>query len=693
MKKLPVAALTLMCAVAAAQSLSVRNAASLTVEPVAPGTIISIFGTQLTTGVATASNVKTPPTTLGGVSVSIGGSAVALFYVSPTQINGVVDPKTPTGTQNVVVTSGSGSQNGTITISNTAPPGLFALNGAGTRDGAILNAVSFLLGAFSVQVANSPTYLALYGTGINSSSPTVTIGGVASQVQFSGPAPCCDGLDQVNVVIPASVAGSGRVPVVLTVNGQVSNTVQVVLLPPASSQEFPGDQANKTRSRELANLAYVPGTSLVLSTDENDDVVRVIDVAGKKVAQVITLPQGAAPSGIAVNAAGTLAVVAETGRGKAAILDLAKFTVVTEIATGGGAEGVAIAGTQAVVVNQDADSVSIIDLASSAVQKTLSVGRGPAGVAADATAHTAYVTNEDDGTISVIDLTGLSVTATWTLGSSVRPESIALVSTAGVAVVTAPGAGPDGQVLLVNLKSGAVASTLSANPDRSGGASDVAVMNSNVYFANQTGGSVSVLPISSSGAAGTVTTVKVDLGPRALAIDVKDNLLVVSNEGTGTLVLIDLATNKVAGTINAVQTGMQGDDDQDDHSDRNGAANLPTITSLSPASAKAGASGVNLTINGSNFTGATSVIFVNPSMLPGNGNGNGNGNNPGKGSPFNNGDSAFTITNFKVVSDTQITATVSIATSAQTGPRLVRVLTPNGESTLMLSTADTFTVQ
>lgn len=698
MKKLPVA-LALTCAVAAAQSLSVRNAASLTVEPIAPGAIISIFGTQLTTGTAVASNVKTPPTTLGGVSVSIGGSAVALFYVSPTQINGVVNSATPAGTENIVVTSGSSSQTGTVTISTTAPPGLFALNGAGTRDGAILNAVNFLLGAFSVQLANSPTYLALFGTGISTSSPTVTIGGVAAQVQFAGPAPCCAGLEQVNVIIPASVAGSGRVPVVLTANGQASNTVQVVLLPPASSQEFPGDQANQTRSRELANLAYVPGTSLVLSTDENDDVVRVIDVAGKKVSQVITLPEGAAPSGIAVNAAGTLAVVAETGRGKVAILDLAKFTVVTEVATAGGSAAVAVAGTQAVVVNQDADSVSIVDLTSNTVQKTLSVGRGPVDVAVDATAHKAYVTNEDDGTISVIDLTGLSVTATWMLGNSVRPESIALVPTAGVAVVSAPGAGPDGQVLLVNLTSGAVASTLSANPDRSGGSSGIAVLNSNVYFANQTGGSVSVLPITSAGAAGTVTTIKVDLGPRALAIDVKDNLLVVSNEGTGTLVLIDLATNKVAARINAVQTGNPGDDDQDDHSDRNGAANVPTIASLSPASAKAGASGLSLTITGSNFTGATSIIFVNASALPGtgggsgHGNGDGNGNNPGKGAPFNNGDSAFTVSNFKVVSDTQITATVAIAASAQTGPRLVRVLTPNGESTLMLSTADTFTVQ
>jgi YVTN family beta-propeller protein len=609
---------------------------------------------------------------------------MALFYVSPTQINGVVDPATPAGAQTVIISSGGSSQTGSVTVSATAPPGLFALTGTGTRDGAILNAISFLLGAFTIQQSNTLTYLALFGTGIDTSTkPTVTIGGVAATVQFAGSAPCCDGLQQVNVAVPASVAGSGRVPVMLTSDGQASNTVQVVLLPPAASQTFSGDQPDQTRSRELANLAYAPSTSLVLSTDENDDVVRVIDVSTKKVSQVITLPQGAAPSGVAVNATGTVAVVSETGRGKAAILDLAKFTVITEVTTGGGSAAVAIAGTQAVVVNQDADSVSIIDLGSNTVQKTLNVGRGPVGVAADSASHKAYVTNEDDGTVSVIDLAGLSVAATWTLGNSVRPEAIALLPSAGVALVTSPAAGPEGQVLLVSLSTGKVTSTLSANPDRSGGSSDIAVFNSNVYFANQTGGSVSVLPISATGTAGTAATIKVGLGPRALAIDAKDKLLVVSNEGTGTLVLVDLNSGKVVGSINAVQTNMPGDDDQDDHSDRNGAANAPAISSVSPASSKAGAS-VNITVAGSNFTGATGLVFINPNALPGNGH--------GKGAPPDNNDATFTVANFKVVSATQITATVTIAPSAQPGPRVLRVLSPNGESTAAISTANTFTV-
>ncbi len=642
MKKLPVATMFfLLAGTSLGQNLRIVNAASLSSVSILPGEIVTILGTQLTTGVAYAANVQTPPTTLGGVTVTIGGSAAALFYASPTQINAVVNPATPTGTDNVVVTSGAAVHTGTVNIDANAPPGLFSLFGTGTRDGAILNAVTFLLGDFSTRTANSPTYLALFATGLSLGvPPTVTIGGMPVTVAFFGAAPCCAGLQQINVMLPDSLAGAGRVPIVVTSGEHASNAVQVVLLPPANATQFSEDQENQTRSRELASLAYVPGTSLVLSADENDDVVRVIDVSARQVTKVIALAKGANPDGIAVNAAGTLAVVAEAGRGKAAIIDLKTFAVITEIATANGPTNVAVGGTQAVVVNEDTDSVSILDLGSNSLQKTLAVGRGPEGVAVDATAKLAYVTNVDDGTICVIDLAGLSVTKTLTLGAAMRPEAIAVIPGAGVGFVAVPSAGPDGQALLVNLSTGAVVSTISANPDRSGGASDVAFFNSKVYFANQAGGSVSVLPVNAAGAAtGPVTTIKVDLGARALAIDTKDNLLVVSNEGTGTLVLVSLTSNSVAGRINAVRANPG--DNQDDHSDHDAASNAPSIGTLSSLTAKAGTS-FTLTITGTNFTGATGLEFIDPASLPGNGKGH------GKGVEDNHADTAFTVTNLQV---------------------------------------------
>jgi uncharacterized protein (TIGR03437 family) len=636
-----------------AQNLRIVNAASLSSFSISPGSILTIFGTQFTAGAAAASNVQTPPTTLGGVSVTIGGAPAALFYVSPAQINAVVNTATPSGTENVVVTSATGTHTGTVTIDANAPPGLFSLFGTGTRDGAILNAVTFLLGDFSTRTANSPTFLALFATGLNLSvTPVVTIGGVPVQVSFFGAAPCCDGLDQVNVMLPDSLAGAGRVPVVLSQNGVASNTVQVVLLPPAGQGEFDDDKDNTTRSREIASVAWVPGTSLVLVADQNDDVIRVIDVKAKQVTHVIALREGANPVGIAVTANGETAVVAESGTGKVAILNLTTFMVTTELATGLGATRVAISGSQAVVVNRDNDTVSIVNLTNNTVQKTINVGRAPEGVAIDTTANRAYVVNENDGTVSIIDLASLTVASTVPLGASLRPESIAL-NGVGFAFLTVPSAGPNGEVVVLNLSTG-TQTTINANPDRSGGSSDVLFFNDKLYLANQTGGSVSVIPFA-NGTAGTAKTIKVDLGARGLAIDAKDNLLVVSNEGFGTLVLVDLATDTVAGRVDAVRASPS---DNDDHGDRDGAANLPAVQSIVPASSKANAT-VTLTITGTNLGSATAVVFT---LSRGNGDQSDNGNDNNKT------DDAFTVSNIAVnAGGTQLTATVKIAAGAQTG--------------------------
>jgi uncharacterized protein (TIGR03437 family) len=54
---------------------------------VAPGTIVTITGTNLSAGTASASPSSTLPTTLGGTQVYFNGVAAPLLMVSPTQIN------------------------------------------------------------------------------------------------------------------------------------------------------------------------------------------------------------------------------------------------------------------------------------------------------------------------------------------------------------------------------------------------------------------------------------------------------------------------------------------------------------------------------------------------------------------------------------------------------------------------------
>jgi uncharacterized protein (TIGR03437 family) len=55
----------------------------------------------------------------------------------------------------------------------------------------------------------------------------MTIGGTSVQVEFAGPQPTYPGLDQVNVVLPLTLRGAGESNVVLTVDGQISNTVTI----------------------------------------------------------------------------------------------------------------------------------------------------------------------------------------------------------------------------------------------------------------------------------------------------------------------------------------------------------------------------------------------------------------------------------------------------------------------------------
>jgi len=266
-----------------------------------------------------------------------------------------------------------------------------------------------------------------------------------------------------------------------------------------------------------------------------------------------------------------------------------------------------------------------------------------------------------------------------------------------VGVVTEPDSHETGRVMLVNLDTGSILADVDVNPDGSGGASEMAFFNNTVYFTNQSGGSVTAAKVTPpSGAqtswALTPRTIKVGIGARALAIDQLDKFLLVTNQGSGEVVLIDLNTNQIAGRINAVRSEDEDDDKHDDHGDRDRAANVPVINSLTPNKGTARTS-FPMTIAGKNFTGATEVVFLDPDSLPGEGKGRGNGNSGNHGKvPFGRNDPAFTVTNLHATA-VQVTLNVAIAAGASKGDRVARVLTPNGESSFVLSPANKFTVQ
>jgi uncharacterized protein (TIGR03437 family) len=682
--------LTLLAPSAAAGITKVVNAASFTSNNTfSPGTIITIKGGNLANTTASAPDPIKPPTTLGGVTLQIGGVPCALFYVSPAQINARIDPSAAFGARTLSLSSPAGTFTTQIEIVQAGSPGIFSLAGTGTREGAILNAVTFDGGPFSVTTLGQPTYLAIYATGLDfSSKPIVTVDGVSLPVLFAGPAPGFVGLQQVNVQLLAQLAGAGRVSLMIaTAGGKTTNVVEIVIPPSPGQGPFAPDRENQSRDRELAAIAWVPGTSLALLTDENDDVVRVIDVKSRKVTRTITLPEGAEPVAVAVDSAGKMAVVAQRGRNKVALLDLTAFTVSGEVSlnfgarTASGPAAIAILSNAALVLNSDTDNVSIVNLTTRTVMGLVDVGRAPRGIGGDIAGNQAlaYVTDQNDGTVSVIDVVQMKLVNTLKLGADVRPQSILALPGLRVGVVTEPDRHETGRVMLVNLDTGSILADVDVNPEGSGGAGAMAFFDNTVYFANQSGGSVTAAKVTQKPWALTPRTIKTGIGARALAIDQLDNLLLVTSQGSGEVVLIDLKTSQIAGRINGVRGEMEEDDDKhDDHGDRSRAANAPAIGSLTPNKGKAGTSFL-MTIAGTNFTGAAEVVFLDPGSLHGK-------------RPSGRKDPAFTVTNL-LATATQVTVNVAIAAGAGKGDRVVRVLTPNGESSFVPSPANKFTVE
>jgi len=86
-------------------------------------------------------------------------------------------------------------------------------------------------------------FLIMYGTGIrfrsSLASVIATIGGVYAEVSFAGAQPDFVGVDQVNVLLPHSLAGRGEVDVLLTVDALMANRVLINIKTGGDSQHVP----------------------------------------------------------------------------------------------------------------------------------------------------------------------------------------------------------------------------------------------------------------------------------------------------------------------------------------------------------------------------------------------------------------------------------------------------------------------
>lgn len=259
---------------------TVISSASLVAGTVATGSIVSIFGSDsasVPSSASAAANSGTSfqpvlPSCLDGVSVTIQDSTgayssrIPLFYAGPFQINAQVPAGLASGPATFLVSTSSdpacavpstvaAQKSSPVTLAATAPY-LFTANGTGkgvaaaqlVSDLALAPAIQTQVNNVfacpvqaqlactapnfipaGLQVSSGTTALVLYGTGIRNraslSAVSVTIAGTPFAPFYAGPVPGEIGEDQVNVSLPASLAGAGTVFVTVSIGSATSNAV------------------------------------------------------------------------------------------------------------------------------------------------------------------------------------------------------------------------------------------------------------------------------------------------------------------------------------------------------------------------------------------------------------------------------------------------------------------------------------
>jgi uncharacterized protein (TIGR03437 family) len=245
---------------------AVVNAASYGFAAVAPGELVTIFGTNI--GPSTPASLTitngSVDTTLSGVTVTVDGKPAPLIYVSQNQISMQIPYEVTVGTAKaVVVTNGMNpAANSTVTIA-AAAPGIFSADGWGSGQAAALNynAVTTLYSLnSSTNAARIGDTVILYLTGEGNYNvtplagttntgyvvplalnplpqlnplPTVTIGGAAAVVAYAGPLPgSIIGLLQINATVPVGSTTGVAAPVVVTIGGIATQSNATIAVHP-----------------------------------------------------------------------------------------------------------------------------------------------------------------------------------------------------------------------------------------------------------------------------------------------------------------------------------------------------------------------------------------------------------------------------------------------------------------------------
>ncbi len=211
---------------------TVLNAAAQGREPertkIAPGSIATIRGSALAFRTEAASFAgDDPPFTVAGTIVRVNNQPARILYASPEEVEFVVPRALPNGAAEFVVTNSDGfSSKADANISQTAP-GVFTIAGDGRGEAIILDSNTIAPGPFDP--SNGQLRLSIFTTGaIGAKNVSVTIRGRSTLVETVA-ASHLAGLDEIHVLVPPELSGSGRSTLVVAADGVQSNPVSVVL--------------------------------------------------------------------------------------------------------------------------------------------------------------------------------------------------------------------------------------------------------------------------------------------------------------------------------------------------------------------------------------------------------------------------------------------------------------------------------
>jgi uncharacterized protein (TIGR03437 family) len=229
------------------------NSASFQPGPLAPGQLVTAFGLGFASQ-AIAAAQQPLPTVLGDTSITITDSkgaltAAPLNYVSSGQANFLIPDNVAPGAASVKVTRGGATAlTGTLNVAAVSP-GLYAANGNGAgvaaatyarssdpnSGGAVYAcqanaALSCRATPISLGAASDTVYVTLYASGVRGAQNVqVNVAGQSVPVLYAGAQGQYAGLDQINISLPRSLAGTGEASVNVVADGKTSNMTTINL--------------------------------------------------------------------------------------------------------------------------------------------------------------------------------------------------------------------------------------------------------------------------------------------------------------------------------------------------------------------------------------------------------------------------------------------------------------------------------